>query len=121
MKDQRHKTFMYNGMETVAFGNSNSDMQMIEYTMAGDGPRMGLIVHHTDGVNEYTYDRKSHFGTLDKALDQAYAHGWIIVDMKKDWNRIFPCSHLYSTFFPLLGIGSSTNVQLILHQKIIHL
>jgi hypothetical protein len=76
----------------LAFGNSDSDMQMIEYTMAGDGPRMGLYVHHTDDVNEYAYDRKSHFGTLDKALDQADANGWIIVDMKKDWNRIFPFS-----------------------------
>jgi phosphoserine phosphatase len=76
----------------LAFGNSDSDMQMIEYTMAGDGPRMGLFVHHTDEVNEYAYDRKSHFGTLDKALDQADANGWIIVDMQKDWNRVFPFS-----------------------------
>ncbi len=74
----------------LAFGNSDSDMQMIEYIMAGDGPRMGLFVHHTDGDNEYAYDRTSHFGTLDKALDLADANGWIIVDMKKDWNQIFP-------------------------------
>ena len=74
----------------LAFGNSDSDMQMIEYTMAGEGRRMGLFVHHTDGEREYAYDRKSHVGTLDKALDQANANGWIIVDMKKDWNTVFP-------------------------------
>jgi phosphoserine phosphatase len=74
----------------LAFGNSDSDMQMIEYTMAGEGRRMGLFVHHTDADREYAYDRKSHVGTLDKALDQADAKGWHIVDMKKDWNQIFP-------------------------------
>ena len=74
----------------LAFGNSDSDMQMIEYTMAGEGRRMGLFVHHTDGEREYAYDRKSHVGTLDKALDQADANGWIIVDMKKDWKEVFP-------------------------------
>jgi phosphoserine phosphatase len=73
----------------LAFGNSDSDMQMIEYTMAGEGRRLGLFVHHTDAEREYAYDRKSHVGTLDKALDQADAMGWIIVDMKKDWKRIF--------------------------------
>ena len=51
---------------------------------------MGLFVHHTDGTREYAYDRKSHVGTLDKALDQAGAKGWIIVDMKKDWKDVFP-------------------------------
>jgi phosphoglycolate phosphatase-like HAD superfamily hydrolase len=74
----------------LAFGNSDSDMQMIQYTMAGKGRRMGLFVHHTDADREYAYDRKSHVGTLDKALDQADANGWHIVDMKKDWNKIFP-------------------------------
>jgi phosphoserine phosphatase len=74
----------------LAFGNSDSDMQMIQYTKAGDGLRMGLFVHHTDAEREYAYDRKSHVGTLDKALDQADANDWIIVDMKKDWNVIFP-------------------------------
>jgi phosphoserine phosphatase len=74
----------------LAFGNSDADMQMIEYTLAGEGPRMGLFLHHTDGDNEYAYDRKSHVGVLDKVLDQADAKGWIVVDMKKDWNQIFP-------------------------------
>jgi phosphoserine phosphatase len=73
----------------LAFGNSDSDMQMIEYTLAGDGRRLGLFVHHTDAEREYAYDRKSHVGTLDKALDQAEASGWIIVDMKKDWKTVF--------------------------------
>jgi phosphoserine phosphatase len=74
----------------LAFGNSDSDMQMIEYAMAGEGRRLGLFVHHTDAEREYAYDRKSHIGTLDKALDRADAMGWIIVDMKKDWKQIFP-------------------------------
>jgi len=74
----------------LAFGNSDSDMQMIEYTMAGEGRRLGLFVHHTDADREYAYDRKSHVGTLDKALDRADAMRWIIVDMKRDWKRVFP-------------------------------
>jgi phosphoserine phosphatase len=73
----------------LAFGNSDSDMQMIQYTMAGEGRRLGLFVHHTDSVREYAYDRKSHVGTLDKALDQADEKGWIIVNMKDDWNTVF--------------------------------
>ncbi len=74
----------------LAFGNSDHDMQMVEYTMAGEGRRLGLFVHHTDADREYAYDRKSHVGALDKALDQADANGWIIVDMKKDWKKVFP-------------------------------
>ena len=73
----------------LAFGNADADMQMIQYTMAGDGRRLGLFVHHTDSVREYAYDRESHVGTLDKALDQADEKGWIIVSMKDDWNTIF--------------------------------
>jgi phosphoglycolate phosphatase-like HAD superfamily hydrolase len=74
----------------LAFGNSDSDMQMIEYTTAGEGRRLGLFVHHTDAEGEFAYDRKSHVGTLDKALDQATSRGWIIVDMKQDWKTVFP-------------------------------
>ncbi len=73
----------------LAFGNSDSDMQMIEYTMAGEGRRLGLFVHHTDAEREYSYDRKSHVGTLDTALDRADAMGWIIVSMKNDWKTVF--------------------------------
>ena len=76
----------------LAFGNSDSDIQMIEYTLAGEGRRLGLFVHHTDADREYAYDRKSHVGTLDKALDQADAMGWIIVDMKSDWREVFPAN-----------------------------
>lgn len=74
----------------LAFGNADADMQMIEYTTGGKGRRLGLFVHHTDAKREYAYDRKSHVGTLDKALDQAEAKGWIIVSMKDDWKKIFP-------------------------------
>jgi phosphoserine phosphatase len=74
----------------LAFGNSDSDMQMIEYTTAGEGRRLGLFVHHTDAKREFAYDRKSHVGTLDKVLDLAASRGWIIVDMKKDWKTVFP-------------------------------
>jgi phosphoserine phosphatase len=74
----------------LAFGNSDSDMQMIEYTTAGNGRRLGLYVHHTDAEREFAYDRKSHVGTLDKALDQADSKGWVIVDMKEDWKTVFP-------------------------------
>jgi phosphoglycolate phosphatase-like HAD superfamily hydrolase len=74
----------------LAFGNADADMQMIEYTMAGEGRRLALFLHHTDADREYAYDREGHIGTLDKALDQAAANGWIIVDMKKEWKSVFP-------------------------------
>lgn len=74
----------------LAFGNSDHDMQMIEYAKGGDGLRLGLFVHHTDAVREYAYDRKSHVGALDKALDMADKNDWIIVDMKREWKAIFP-------------------------------
>lgn len=74
----------------LAFGNSDGDLQMLQYTVAGSGPRLALIVHHTDGEREWAYDRKSAFGKLDKALDEARAKGWIVVDMKTDWNTVFP-------------------------------
>lgn len=72
-----------------AAGNSDGDFQMLEWTTAGDGPRFGLLIHHTDSEREFAYDRDSHFGKLDKALDEAPAHGWTIVDMKTDWSRIW--------------------------------
>jgi hypothetical protein len=74
----------------LAFGNSDSDMQMIQYTLAGEGRRLGLFLHHTDAEREYAYDRNSHVGTLDQVLEQADTNGWIIVDMRKDWSRVFP-------------------------------
>ncbi len=74
----------------AAFGNSDGDLQMLQWTTAGDGPRFGLIVHHTDGEREWAYDRKSSTGQLDKALDAAGTNGWIVVDMKNDWKVIYP-------------------------------
>ena len=74
----------------MAFGNSDGDLQMMQYTTTGDGPRFGLIVHHTDAVREYAYDRQSHVGKLDKALDEAASRGWTVVDMKADWRTVFP-------------------------------
>jgi hypothetical protein len=74
----------------MAFGNSDGDLEMLQWTTAGDGPRFGLIVHHTDAVREYAYDRDSKVGRLDKAWDEAVKKGWTIVDMKNDWKQIFP-------------------------------
>ncbi|MFA3915577.1 HAD family hydrolase [Ruegeria hyattellae] len=72
-----------------AGGNSDGDFAMLEWTTAGDGPRLGLIVHHTDGEREYAYDRDSHIGRLNDGLDRGPELGWVIVNMAKDWNRIY--------------------------------
>jgi hypothetical protein len=74
----------------AAFGNSDGDLQMLQWTTAGDGPRFALYVHHTDGEREWAYDRNASMGRLDKGLDQAQAQGWTLVDMKQDWKVIFP-------------------------------
>ena len=74
----------------LAFGNSDGDQQMLQWTMAGEGRRFAGIVHHTDTEREWAYDRASHIGKLDKALDEALARGWTVVDMKKDWKRVYP-------------------------------
>ena len=75
----------------AAFGNSDGDFEMLEYaTMGGPGARLGAIVHHTDAVREYAYDRDTAFGKLDKGLDAAPAQGWVIIDMAKDWKTVFP-------------------------------
>jgi phosphoglycolate phosphatase-like HAD superfamily hydrolase len=74
-----------------AFGNSDGDQQMLEWTWAGDGKiRFCGIVHHTDADREWAYDRRSHIGKLDEAWDEATAKGWVVVDMKTDWKRVFP-------------------------------
>jgi phosphoglycolate phosphatase-like HAD superfamily hydrolase len=73
-----------------AFGNSDGDLQMLQWTAAGNGARFMGIVHHTDGEREYAYDRQSHIGRLDKALDEGRTRGWAIADMKRDWRTIFP-------------------------------
>jgi hypothetical protein len=74
----------------MAFGNSDGDFQMLEWTTAGEGPRFGLLVHHTDAEREWAYDRESHVGKLDKGLDEADKRGWVLVDTKKDWRAIYP-------------------------------
>jgi hypothetical protein len=74
----------------AAFGNSDGDLQMLQWATIGPGPRFGLIVHHTDADREYAYDRQSSIGRLDQALDEAKTQGWAIVDMKQDWKRVFP-------------------------------
>jgi hypothetical protein len=74
----------------AAFGNSDGDLQMLQWTAAGEGRRFMLLVHHTDAKREYAYDRKSHVGKLDKALDEAGRRGWTVVDMQRDWKVIYP-------------------------------
>jgi phosphoserine phosphatase len=74
----------------AAFGNSDGDLEMLQWTTLAEGLQFGLIVHHTDAEREYAYDRKSEFGHLDKALDAAQMNNWTVVDMKKDWKQIFP-------------------------------
>ena len=74
----------------LAFGNSDGDQQMLEWTTAGDGARFMALVHHTDAEREWAYDRQSSIGRLDKALDAANAKGWTVVDMKRDWKKIYP-------------------------------
>ncbi len=74
----------------TAFGNSDGDLQMLQWTAAGSGPRFCLYVHHDDAKREFAYDRESHIGRLDKGLDEAAAKGWTVVSMKDDWKTIFP-------------------------------
>jgi len=73
----------------AAFGNSDGDLQMLQWTTSGSGLRFGLIVHHTDAEREWAYDRQSPVGKLDQALDAAAAGGWTVVDMRKDWKQVF--------------------------------
>ena len=72
-----------------AAGNSDGDFQMLEWTTSGEGPRFGLIVHHTDAEREFAYDRESPVGKLSKGLDEAPKRGWSVVDMKNDWKSIY--------------------------------
>jgi hypothetical protein len=74
----------------AAFGNSDGDLQMLQWATSGPGRRLGVIVHHTDGEREVAYDRESSIGRLDVALDEAPERGWVVVDMKQDWKTIFP-------------------------------
>jgi len=74
----------------LAFGNSDGDHQMLQWTAAGTGARLMGLVHHTDSAREWSYDRRSHIGKLDKALDEATAKQWVVVDVKRDWKVIYP-------------------------------
>jgi hypothetical protein len=74
----------------AAFGNSDGDLEMLQWTTAGAGPRFGMIVRHTDAEREWAYDRRSHVGRLDRALDEAPRRGWLVVDMKQDWKIVYP-------------------------------
>ncbi|MBK9088225.1 MAG: haloacid dehalogenase-like hydrolase [Holophagales bacterium] len=76
----------------LAFGNSDGDFQMLEWTTSGPGPRLGLILRHDDAEREYAYDRESHFGRLDEALDAAPKRGWQVVSMKEEWKTVFPAA-----------------------------
>ena len=74
----------------AAFGNSDGDLQMLQWTSAGDGPRLAVFVHHTDAAREWAYDRDSHIGRFDQGLDEAADRGWLVIDMARDWNVIYP-------------------------------
>ncbi|MGI9533950.1 MAG: HAD family hydrolase [Thermodesulfobacteriota bacterium] len=74
----------------LASGNSDGDLQMLLWATSGDGKRLGLLLHHDDAKREYAYDRKSHIGKLDKALDIAHANNWVVISMKKNWKALFP-------------------------------
>jgi phosphoserine phosphatase len=74
----------------AAFGNSDGDLQMLQWTSAGNGRRLMVFIHHTDADREWAYNRESHIGRFDKGLDEAMAKGWTIVDMKKNWKVIYP-------------------------------
>jgi hypothetical protein len=74
----------------AAFGNSDGDFQMLEWTTSAPGARLGVIVHHDDAEREFAYDRKSHVGRLERALDEAGARGWTVLSIRQDWKQVFP-------------------------------
>ncbi|MEM1315564.1 MAG: HAD family hydrolase, partial [Pseudomonadota bacterium] len=74
----------------IASGNSDGDLAMLQWSAAGDGPRLALLLHHTDAEREFAYDRDSPVGRLDEALDAAETEGWTVIDMARDWERIWP-------------------------------
>jgi hypothetical protein len=76
----------------MAFGNSDGDFEMLEWTTSGPGARFGMIVHHDDADREWAYDRDSHIGRLSRGLDEGTKRGWIITSMRRDWKRVFPAA-----------------------------
>ncbi len=73
----------------IAFGNSDGDLEMLQWTATGKGAHLAVYIHHTDSIREWAYDRQSAIGKLNKGLDEAKAKGWTVVNMKDDWNKIF--------------------------------
>lgn len=90
----------------AAFGNSDGDLQMLQWTAGGPGKRFCLFVHHTDAEREWAYDRASHIGQLDKGLHEAKAKGWTVVDMKTEWKVIYPPEK--TSQVPVSGNGDRT-------------
>jgi len=95
----------------AAFGNSDGDLQMLQWTTAGSGPRFALLIHHTDAEREWAYDRTSSIGRLDKGLDEAAAKGWTVVSMKDDWKTIFPFGETPVTAIDILLEPDATMLQ----------
>jgi phosphoglycolate phosphatase-like HAD superfamily hydrolase len=77
----------------MAFGNSDGDFEMLEWTTTGPGPRFAALVHHTDAKREFAYDRESHVGKLARGLDEAPKRKWVLIDMARDWETIYPDSN----------------------------
>ena len=73
----------------AAFGNSDGDLAMMQWTYAGSGNRLAVYIHHDDAEREWAYDRDSHVGHLEKGLEEAAEKGWIVVSMKDDWKTVF--------------------------------
>lgn len=78
----------------AAFGNSDGDLQMLQWTAAGSGASLQVLIHHTDETREWLYDRDSHIGRLDQAWDIAVDRGWTVVDIQNDWKQIYPFDQL---------------------------
>jgi len=87
LRENGFKTYIVSGG-----GNSDGDFQMLEWTTAGEGPRLGIYIHHDDAEREWAYDRDSHIGQLKRGLDKAPDCGWIVVSMKTDWASIYPAT-----------------------------
>ncbi|EGQ8299530.1 haloacid dehalogenase-like hydrolase [Vibrio parahaemolyticus] len=89
--EKPQQIYQHIGKRPIAsFGNSDGDLQMLQWTTSGPGPRLAMYVHHTDDQREWKYDRTSSIGKLDKGLDEAKAKGWLIADMKNDWKQVYP-------------------------------
>jgi hypothetical protein len=95
----------------AAFGNSDGDLQMLQYTGAGSGARFCLYVHHDDAAREYVYDREDGLARLDKGLDEAVAKGWTVVSMKNDWKTVFPGAQSEITAIDILLLPDATMLQ----------